>query len=326
MTAVEIITAREVPLGGPRAMTVHRTLPQRQRSLIGAWCFVDHYGPDDVSATGGMDVAPHPHTGLQTVSWLFEGTITHHDSADNHAVVRPTEVNLMTAGSGICHSEVSTQETTVLHGVQLWVALPDGRRNGPQEFEHFVPQPVELTSDTGESAGTGWVFVGDLLDQHSPVRVYTPLVGAELRLKPGATITVEVNPDFEHGILVDSGSLTLSGTPVARRELAYTGIGETELVLTADPAEETRLIFLGGEPFGEQITMFWNFIGRSTEEIRQFRADWQDQNERFGHVEGYISHDPKGLTWLPSPELPNIHLKPRVNPEPVARPEKRIDV
>lgn len=108
MTKVEIITFREVPLGGPRSMTVHRTLPQRQRSTIGAWCFVDHYGPDDVSTTGGMDVAPHPHTGLQTVSWLFQGEITHHDSADNHAVVKPGEANFMTAGSGICHSEVST--------------------------------------------------------------------------------------------------------------------------------------------------------------------------------------------------------------------------
>src|SRR5699024_4926443 len=107
--AVEIITSRDVPLGGPRAMTVKRTLPQRKRSLIGAWCFVDHFGPDDVSATGGMDVPSHPHTGLQTVSWLFAGNITHHDSGDHHAVVRPGEVNLMTSGGGICHTEVSTQ-------------------------------------------------------------------------------------------------------------------------------------------------------------------------------------------------------------------------
>ena len=112
---VEVLTSRDVPLGGPRAMTVHRTLPQRRRSLIGAWCFADHYGPDDVSATGGMDVPPHPHTGLQTVSWLFTGEIEHRDTMGNHAMVRPGELNLMTAGHGIAHTEVSTADTTVLH-------------------------------------------------------------------------------------------------------------------------------------------------------------------------------------------------------------------
>ena len=124
---VEVITSRDVPLGGPRAMTVHRTLPQRARSLVGAWCFADHYGPDDVARTGGMDVPPHPHTGLQTVSWLFTGEIEHRDSSGVHAMVRPGELNLMTGGYGVAHSEVSTRSTTTLHGVQLWVALPDAR-------------------------------------------------------------------------------------------------------------------------------------------------------------------------------------------------------
>src|SRR5688572_17921795 len=133
------MTPREVPLGGPRAMTVRRTLPQRGRSLIGAWCFLDHYGPDPVAESGGMSVAPHPHTGLQTVSWLFEGEIEHRDSAGNHAMVLPGEVNLMTAGRGISHSEVSTGATTVLHGAQLWVALPDADRHADPGFEHYAP-------------------------------------------------------------------------------------------------------------------------------------------------------------------------------------------
>ena len=124
-TRIEILEPREVPLGGPRAMLVRRTLPQRDRSLVGAWCFADHYGPEDVRTHAGMDVAPHPHTGLQTVSWLFSGEIEHRDSAGVHAMVRPGELNLMTAGAGICHSEVSTDATHFLHGVQLWVALPD---------------------------------------------------------------------------------------------------------------------------------------------------------------------------------------------------------
>ena len=157
---VEILEPRDVPLGGPRAMTVRRTLPQRRRSLIGGWCFVDHYGPDDVSATGGMRVPPHPHTGLQTVSWLFEGEIDHRDSVGSHALVRPGELNLMTAGHGISHSEVSTPGTERLHGVQLWVALPSASRDVAPFFEHHAPVSVRLGEATvrtfvGSLAGSG---------------------------------------------------------------------------------------------------------------------------------------------------------------------------
>ena len=154
---MEVLTPRDVPLGGLRAMTVRRTLPQRQRSLIGAWCFLDHYGPDAVDRDEGMVVPPHPHTGLQTVSWLFTGEIEHRDSAGHHAFVRPGELNLMTAGRGISHSEYSTPETTTLHGAQLWLALPDGDRQVEPTFEHFAPEPV---------SGDGWearVFIGSLL-------------------------------------------------------------------------------------------------------------------------------------------------------------------
>ena len=152
---VEIITSRDVPLGGPRAMKVRRTLPQRQRSLIGPWCCVDHYGPEDVSTVGGMDVAPHPHTGLQTVSWLFSGAIEHIDSGGNTGLVLPGEVNLMTAGRGICHSEVSTEDTTTLHGVQLWLALPEATRHQEErEFEHYAPEPTPF------DGGQMLVFLG----------------------------------------------------------------------------------------------------------------------------------------------------------------------
>lgn len=315
---VEIITAREVPLGGPRAMTVHRTLPQRQRSLIGAWCFVDHYGPDDVSATGGMDVAPHPHTGLQTVTWLFEGNITHHDSGDHHAVVVPGEVNLMTAGRGICHSEVSTRDTTVLHGVQLWTVMPEADRNGPRRFDHHDPGPV--TFDGGEAL----VFLGSLLGYTSPVKMFTPLVGAEIRLDPGATLTFDVAPSFEHGLLVDAGDVDLEGVVVRPRELAYTGVGETRLRIRNNGDTKARMVFIGGEPFTEEIVMWWNFIGRTHEEIASYRDEWQNRTERFGHTRGYIGHNPEGPAWLPAPRLPNAAIRPRVNPEPVARPEERI--
>jgi redox-sensitive bicupin YhaK (pirin superfamily) len=216
---IEIMTPREVPLGGLRAMTVRRTLPQRHRSLIGAWCFLDHYGPDPVAETGGMGVAPHPHIGLQTVSWLFTGEIEHRDSAGNHAMVRPGEVNLMTAGRGISHSEVSLPETTVLHGAQLWLAIPDADRHVPPGFAHHAPVPV---------TGPGWqarVFLGSLLGDTSPVPTYSRLLGAELLLEPGVSLTVDVDPSFEHGVLVDTGTLEVCGRGVAKDELAYVPVG-----------------------------------------------------------------------------------------------------
>ena len=168
---VQVLRPREVPLGGPRAMTVRRTLPARERSFVGAWCFVDHYGPDDVSVSGGMDVAPHPHCGLATVSWLFSGEVEHRDSLGTRALVRPGEVNLMTAGRGISHSEVSTPETTVLHGAQLWVALPTRLADVAPRFEHHEPGVVAVGDGVRAQ-----VFVGSLWGSASPVRVESPLV------------------------------------------------------------------------------------------------------------------------------------------------------
>jgi quercetin 2,3-dioxygenase len=182
LDGIEVLRPREVPLGGPRALRVRRTLPQRHRSLIGAWCFADHYGPHDVRDSAGMDVPPHPHTGLQTVSWLFHGEIEHRDSAGVHQLVRPGELNLMTAGAGICHSEVSTASTTILHGVQLWVALPDSGRNTARDFDHFVPEPVSLDGATVR------VFLGELGGERSPVHTFTPLLGAQVDLAAGARV------------------------------------------------------------------------------------------------------------------------------------------
>lgn len=300
----EIITSREVPLGGPRAMPVRRTLPQRQRSLIGAWCFADHYGPDDVTQTGGMDVAPHPHTGLQTVSWLFTGEIEHRDSLGMHATVRPGEVNLMTGGRGICHSEVSTPETTILHGVQLWVALPDAARDAPRNFEHYVPPVAPLTG------GSVRVFLGSLAGSQSPVHTFTPLLGAELTLEPRAEVRLDVDPTFEHGVLVDAGAIGVEGLELARADLGYVGTGASDLTLVNRTDEPARVVLLGGEPFGEEIVMWWNFVGRSHEEIEQFRAEWEAESDRFGAVHGYEGT----VQRLPAPPLPNARIKPRQNP------------
>lgn len=313
---VEIITARDVPLGGPRAMTVRRTLPQRQRSLIGPWCFIDHYGPNDVAESGGMDVAPHPHTGLQTVSWLFEGAIQHIDSGGNAGLVLPGEVNLMTAGRGICHSEVSTEDTRTLHGVQLWLALPETSRHQPErEFEHFAPETQSF------EGGEFLVFLGDLWGQSSPVTTHTPLLGAEFRLDPGASIDLPVNPDFEHGVLVDSGEVTVENVPVPRAGIGYTGLGLTEMRIANLGEDPARIVLLGGEPFGEEIVMWWNFVGRSHEEIVEYRREWQEETEMFGVVDGYVGQggpgrNAEGLGRLPAPTLPDVAIRARRNPPP----------
>ncbi|WP_438854018.1 pirin family protein [Agromyces sp. M3QZ16-3] len=315
---VDVYEYREVPLGGPRAMPVRRTLPQRGRTTIGAWCFADHYGPDDVAETGGMVVPPHPHTGLQTVSWLFEGEIEHRDSTGSHELVRPGGVNLMTAGRGISHSEVSTPTTTRLHGVQLWVALPDESRSVAPFFEHADTTPFALGDATVR------VFVGELAGDAettdaaaASVTVFSPLLGAQVDLPAGGSVELDLDPTFEHGILVDAGPATVevpgsdAVTAVPWSHLAYLERGHERLRLRAD-ADPVRVLLLGGAPFGEELVMWWNFIGRSHDEIVEFRRRWQsdviarnDADGPFGTVEGYDGAP------LPAPELPTVRLKPR---------------
>ncbi|MWB99085.1 pirin family protein [Agromyces seonyuensis] len=323
-----ILEPRDVPLGGPRAMGVRRTLPQRGRTTIGAWCFIDHYGPDDVAVTGGMVVPPHPHTGLQTVSWLFEGEVEHRDSVGSHAFVVPGDVNLMTAGHGISHSEISTPETTVLHGVQLWTVLPDASRDVAPFFENATTTPVAVDDATVR------VFVGEL--EGAPpgtVTTFSPLVAAQIDVPEGGEAWIPLDPDFEHGFLVDAGPAHLTFAAlerevdpagenddplsetghtidVARNELAFLTTGH-EGVRVRATAGPVRLVLVGGTPFEEEIVMWWNFIGRDHDEIVAFRAQWEqdviagaDPSGRFGAVGD--SGDP-----LPAPVLPGIRLKPR---------------
>ncbi|MFE9565982.1 pirin family protein [Streptomyces sp. NPDC006487] len=301
---VDVLSARDVPLGGLRGMRVRRTLPQRARALIGAWCFADHYGPDLVADTGGMDVAPHPHTGLQTVSWLFSGEIEHRDSLGTHALVRPGELNLMTGGHGICHSEVSTDATTVLHGVQLWVALPSAHRHAPRAFQHHAPEPRRI-----EGAELR-VFLGTLAGATSPVHTFTPLLGAEILLDARATVTLDTDPAFEHGLLVDEGDVRLEGTLLRPAELGYAAAGRAGVTLANESDRPARAVLLGGPPFEEAIVMWWNFIGRSHQDIVEARQAWAQASERFGRVEGYPGDR------LPAPNLPNAVLSPRRNPAP----------
>jgi redox-sensitive bicupin YhaK (pirin superfamily) len=300
--SMELLTPRDVPLGGLRAMTVRRTLPQRRRSLIGAWCFLDHYGPDEVGESGGMVVPPHPHTGLATVSWLFSGGIEHRDSAGHHATVRPGEMNLMTAGRGISHSEYSTPETTTLHGAQLWLALPDADRQAEPSFEHHVPEPVR---------GDGWearVFLGSALGAESPVLTFSPLLGAEITLRAGTTLSVPVDPAYELGVLVDGGEVRVGGEPLGRSELGFLAPGSSALELSCDV--DTRLLLIGGPPFGEQIVMWWNFVGRDHDELVRYRAQWEARLDEGDRVRFELpADDPEGP--LHAPALPRSRMIPR---------------
>lgn len=308
----QLIKSRDVPLGGPRHMLVKRTLPARGLSLIGAWCFADHYGPADVKNTGGMRVAGHPHTGLQTVSWLFEGEIEHRDTAGHHAFVVPGEVNIMTAGSGIAHSEYSTENTTILHGLQLWVALPDKDRFVPGHFEYNVPEPFAFAD------GEAKILVGDFAGHSSPVHSYTDLVGVEITFGAETEVTLPLIPEYEYGLVVDRGSVRYSDPNnleapafvAEKSDLLFFGLGNTEVNVEIEP--ETRVMLLGGRPFGEKIIMWWNFIGRTHDEIETYRKSWQKERENNG--EDAVQYGKFPEQWqktLPAPEMPNVRLRPR---------------
>ena len=293
-----LLPGHDVPLG--RYTVVRRLLPQRVRRMIGAWCFVDHFGPDDVSAGPGMQVPPHPHTGLQTVSWLVEGEILHRDSLGSLQSITPGGLNVMTSGHGISHSEESpVPHPPVMHGLQLWVALPDAARHGPPRFDHYPTLPV-FTSD----ASTVTVVVGSIGGETSPAVVFSPLVGAEIVLEPGASVRLPLDPAFEYGAVSMAGSADVLGDDLKPGALLYLDRGRRDLRIESEGG--ARLFLLGGEPFDEPLVMWWNFVGRTHEEIVKAREAWEHSREaRFGTVTGYAGAP------LPAPELPTVRLKAR---------------
>ena len=249
-----------------------------------------------------MDVPPHPHTGLQTVSWLFSGEIEHRDSAGVHAIVRPGELNLMTAGAGICHSEVSLPRAPVLHGVQLWVALPDADRDTGRDFNHFAPAVQTV------GAARIRAFLGQLGGIPSPVPTFTPLLGAQVDLAPRASVELGVDPTFEHGVLIDRGDVRAGDAALDVGDLWYQPAGHDTVALTNGGDGLARMLLLGGPPFAEELIMWWNFVGRTNDEVVQYRREWEQHDDRFGSVAGYPGNR------LSAPPLPNSTLLPRPNP------------
>ncbi|MFD5032274.1 pirin family protein [Streptomyces sp. NPDC058405] len=292
----ELLSPRRVQLG--ESTEVRRLLPNLGRRMVGAWAFVDHYGPDDIAGEAGMQVPPHPHMGLQTVSWLHDGEVLHRDSLGSLQTVRPRELGLMTSGRAISHSEESPRtHARFLHGAQLWVALPDAHREVQPHFQHHADLPVVTAPGL-----TATVILGALDGAVSPGTTYSPLVGADLALAGGSEARLPLNPDFEYAVLAMSGEAEVDGVPVLPGSMLYLGCGRTELPLRAD--SDAGLMLLGGEPFEEEIIMWWNFIGRSAEDIAQAREEWM-AGARFGAVHGYDGPP------IPAPALPPTPLKPR---------------
>jgi quercetin 2,3-dioxygenase len=300
VSAVDVIEARKAAIGD--GTEVRRLLPQRTLRTIGAWCFLDHYGPDDVSRGAGMQVPPHPHIGLQTVSWLFEGHILHRDSLGSQQLIRPGELNLMTSGRGIAHSEESPRgRPALLHGLQLWIALPDGDRFTEPSFAHHAQLPVVY-----ENAATVTVVIGEYQGEESPASVYSPLIGLEVAVAPGNTFILPVRKDWEHGVVSVDGPATVAGAAIEPGSMAHLPPGLSVVVLEAAAdrdKDRARFFVLGGEPFTERLIMWWNLVARTAEEITQARDDWMAG--RFAEVRGYPGAP------LPAPDLPAGRLRPR---------------
>lgn len=278
-SAPQRLTGKPTILGD--GMTIVRTLPSARRRSIGAWCFLDHFGPVDVRAQDGLRVGPHPHIGLQTVTWLLDGEILHRDSLGSVQVIRPGQLNLMTSGCGISHSEESPPEhSPSLHGAQLWIALPDAHRLSEPTFAHHAELPVFMHDGLRIS-----VLLGDLLGHASPGKVFSPLMGAELFADAATQATLPLRADFEYGIQVLTGHLRVDDEVLEPGTLLYLDTGRDALNLIADAG--CRALLIGGEPLQESLLMWWNFVARTQGELSMACADWNAGAQYFGEVMGY---------------------------------------
>lgn len=298
-----LLESREVPLGGVRAMDVRRALPQRDLPLVGAWCFLDRFGPQDTR----MRVEPHPHIGLQTVTWPLVGEVHHRDSVGSDVIVRRGTLNLMTSGHGIAHSEYSLGEGPMpLDALQLWIALPDATRDGAASFEQHDDLPVVSLPSPGRDDVEAVVVVGEFAGATSPATVHTPIAGAEIFLPGGAEVVLPLRPEWEYAIVGVTGTVSVhteDAASVAPSALLYLGTEREGVTLTTD--EEATVFLLGGEPFPDEIVMWWNFVGRSHEDIVSARESWESGDGRFAPVVGH------GDERIPAPPMPAVRLTRR---------------
>ena len=274
----QMIKARQALLG--EKLIISRALPTRERRMIGAWCFLDHFGPLRLQQGHEFDVAPHPHIGLQTFTWMMDGEILHQDSLGSRQLIKARQVNLMTAGRGIAHSEESIHSGGALQGVQLWIALPDSMRYMEPDFKHYSEVPVieheGLVID---------LMVGELLGVKAPVSVYSPLIGLDINATKPVHTKLPLNPGFEYGILPLESEINIEGSLIDQHKLLYLGCGRTELELNIP--DKARLLLIGGEPFNEEILIWWNFVARNKQEIIEATNNWNNHTY-FEEVRGYV--------------------------------------
>ncbi|WP_168378825.1 pirin family protein [Acinetobacter cumulans] len=259
---------------------IKRALPSRHKRMIGAWCFLDHAGPVHFPQGDGLDVGPHPHIGLQTFTWMIDGTMMHTDSLGTHQLIQPNQVNLMTAGYGISHTEVAPESETQMHAAQLWIALPDDKINMAPQFDHYPELPV-VTQDGIELT----VLVGEFLQTKSPVKVHSELLGVDLRSSESQSTVLPLNPKFEYGFMALEGTASINGHELNEDNMVVLEPGLTQVKI--DLHAGGRVLLLGGEPFESPILLWWNFVGRTQEELNIAREQWINQDERFGSIPDY---------------------------------------
>lgn len=274
---IESYPAKEAMLGG--GLKIRRALPIRQRRMIGAWCFLDHFGPLDFQGKA-MDVAPHPHIGLQTVTWLLEGEVHHKDSLGFNQVIRPGALNLMTAGKGIAHSEETPPENSGrVHGVQFWIALPDKDRGCEPDFQHVPQAPSVTLGDLSVQ-----VFLGEALGVKAEPKIFSPMAGMDVTAQATGTHQLSLDPTWEYGLVLVNGEIEAEGRALSGGHLHYLGLNRDAFAFKA--AEGSRFVLVGGRPFGEEILMWWNFVARTSEELHKARSDWES-GVHFGPVKDY---------------------------------------
>jgi redox-sensitive bicupin YhaK (pirin superfamily) len=277
--ALQRIEASTTTLG--EGMQIRRAIPTRERRMVGPWCFLDHFGPVDVSHGKGMRVGPHPHIGLQTVTWLYEGEILHRDSLGSVQPIRPGQLNLMTSGRGISHSEESpTPRPAGMHGLQFWIALPDAARERAPAFEHHASLPT--VQHEGLSCT---VLVGTALGATSPATMHWPVMGLDVGVPRALDVSLPLDPDFEHAALVTQGEVEIEGEVMTPGSLLY--LGEARRACRLRTPGPARLAIIGGRAFAAPVLMWWNFVARDKAELTAACREWNAHDEKFGRVTGY---------------------------------------
>ncbi len=270
-----LIEGRNADLGD--GVIVRRFIPSRQQRMVGAWCFLDHAGPVEFVHGRGMHVGAHPHIGLQTFTWMIEGQLLHSDSLGNEQIISPGEVNLMTAGHGIVHTEDSLHDGQRLHAAQLWIALPPGMQDCTPAFAHYANLPR-----WHEHGAQMTLLAGSYGGYTAPTEIYSPLLGLNISSESASTVQLTLDEGFEYGLLPLTGQVLVDGVPVQADQFAYLGRGRGRLQLTL--AAGSQVLFLGGEPFEQPVLMWWNFVGYTKAEIAEAQRQWESGDPRFGPI------------------------------------------